>query len=197
MTRAAFHAAITSGLFRGSLPSWQRDPVDLIVDEGLRRARPICDIAYALATAYHETGRFKYDEEIGGGLGREYCRPVTLIRGASATYHGRGFVQLTWLRNYAVMGLYLSLEHGRVIDLVNNPDLAKMPDYASLILWEGMVRGTFTGKNLADYRIGDDALDYREARRIVNGTDKADLIAGYARQFEDALDLITDERNAA
>jgi hypothetical protein len=44
----------------------------------------------------------------------------------------------------------------------------------------------FTGKNLADY-IRPGSIDYRNARRIVNGTDKANRIAGYAKKFEEAL----------
>ena len=35
--------------------------------------------------------------------------------------------------------------------------------------------------------------DYEGARKIVNGTDKADMIAAYARQFELSLKLIGDE----
>ena len=46
--------------------------------------------------------------------------------------------------------------------------------------------GDFTGKDLADY-IDEDNCDYVEARRIVNGTDRAEQIAGYAEKFEAAL----------
>lgn len=48
---------------------------------------------------------------------------------------------------------------------------------------DGMEAGRFTGKKLSDYLPGD----YVNARRIINGTDKAEQIAGYARQFEAAL----------
>jgi hypothetical protein len=49
-----------------------------------------------------------------------------------------------------------------------------------------MVLGLFTGKKLSDY-IGPGKCDYVAARRIINGTDRARLIAGYARSFQDAL----------
>ncbi len=173
-------------LFYGSLPHWQRDPVVRIIREGQRRKRTIPEISYSLATGYHETDRWKYDEEIGKGRRRDYGEPILLIRGVRATYHGRGDTQLTWLSNYAKMSAYLSVEHGRPIDLVNHPELAKVPEYSSLIIWEGMVRGMFTGKNLADY-FGDGRCDYVGARRIINGTDKAKRIAGYAGKFESAL----------
>lgn len=183
-----FYADVTPGLFRGSLPDWQREPLRLIVHEGLRRGRAIPEIAYALATAYHETDRFKTDEEYGQGHGHAYGRLILLIRGRRASYHGRGFCQLTWLRNYARMALLLTLHHGRSVDLVNDPDLARQPDHGAFILWEGMIRGMFTGHNLADY-FGDGRADYRGARRIINGSDRAQLIAGHARHFEHALRL--------
>lgn len=186
MNMDKFSALIAEHLFYGSLPSWQRIPVFAIVNEGIRRNRSIEDIAYVLATGYHETGRWKYDEEIGEGRGRDYGEPIWLIRGKRVTYHGRGDVQLTWLHNYAKMSVFLTLEHQREINLVSNPDLVKEPEFASLVIWEGMVRGMFTGRNLADY-IRPGAADYVEARRIVNGTDQAQRIAGYARAFETDL----------
>lgn len=183
---SAFNAKVTQSLFKGSLPSWQAEPLRLIIAEGVRRKRPIQDIAYGLATAHHETSRFRYMSEIGAGRGKDYGDPVTLIRNSTAIYYGRGYVQLTWLQNYIRMSLRLSLEFGREINLVEHPELAMQPDYAALILWEGMIDGMFTGKSLSDY-INRDDVDYVGARRIINGTDKADLIAGYAATFESAL----------
>lgn len=193
--RQPLYAAVTPGLFRGSLPDWQREPMDRIIDEGEARARRVEECAYVLATAYHETGRFRHMEEIGQGEGRAYGEELALMGTGSritkrARYHGRGFVQLTWLANYARMALLTG------VDLVNAPERAAEPEIAAKILWEGMIRGTFTGKNLADY-FGDDRADYIEARRIVNGTDKAEMIAGYAREFEAALRLIGEAPPAA
>lgn len=183
---SSFFQEVTDSLFYGSLPEWQRRPVLRILEEGQRRHRSIEEIAYVLATGYHETGRWKYDEEIGEGRGRDYGEPIWLIRGRRVSYHGRGDTQLTWLHNYARMSVFLTLEHGREINLVSNPDLAKEPEYSSLIIWEGMVRGMFTGQNLADH-IRPGQADYIGARRIVNGTDQAERIASYARKFEAAL----------
>lgn len=187
MSRQAFYDAVTPGLFRGSLPDWQRDPLDRIIDEGLVRNRSIYDAAYVLATAYHETDRFKAMEEYGRGEGRPYGQDVLVYSGRSVRFHGRGFVQITWMGNY----VWASKNTG--VDLITNPDRAKEPAIAAKIIWDGMIEGAFTGKNLADY--SDNAtgrLDYISARRIVNGTDKAELIAGYAREFEKALGLIGD-----
>jgi hypothetical protein len=55
--------------------------------------------------------------------------------------------------------------------------------------------GLFTGKKLSDY-ITASKTDYVNARKIINGTDKAALIAGYAKQFEQILrDSATDTAN--
>jgi hypothetical protein len=50
----------------------------------------------------------------------------------------------------------------------------------------GMRQGLFTGRKLATY-INDAQCDYVNARRIINGTDRAQDIAGYAQTFETAL----------
>lgn len=49
-----------------------------------------------------------------------------------------------------------------------------------------MDRGLFTGKKLADY-FTSKSSDWVNARRIINGTDRADVIAGYAKDFYNAL----------
>ena len=55
---------------------------------------------------------------------------------------------------------------------------------------DGMIRGWFTGRKLLDY-IDGDRRDYVNARRIINGTDRAQVIAGYAMAFERALRAAT------
>jgi hypothetical protein len=50
----------------------------------------------------------------------------------------------------------------------------------------GMRNGIFTGKKLNTY-INGTTCDYINARRIINGTDKASLIKGYAVNFEACL----------
>ena len=70
-----------------------------------------------------------------------------------------------------------------------DPLFIEVPDIAAKIMRDGMVEGWFTGKRLGDYLQGSFAtlVQYQGARRIINGTDKAALIAGYAIQFESAL----------
>lgn len=172
-------------LFYGSLPPFQHDPLVTLVDKCLEvGVTDIKQIAYVLATAYHESGRFKFNEEFGKGGNRKYAKPIFVWGGKVDTFHGRGWVQLTWLGNYAQFTAKLSALTGREIDLINHPEqIYKDDEINAYITVVGMKEGLFTGKKLSDY-LGN---DYVNARRIVNGTDKAGQIAAYAKKFEEAL----------
>jgi len=131
-------------------------------------------IAYVLATAQHESHLGKLMEELASG--EEYQGRVDLDNlqpGDGRKYKGRGFVQLTGRRNYTFWTDRLG------IDLVNRPERAKEFTIAAKILVQGMRDGTFTSKKLSDY-LGDDFVG---ARRIINGNDRAELIAEIAREF--------------
>jgi putative chitinase len=144
-------------------------------------------LAYVLATAWHETGRFKWLREIWGPTPaqKRYEGRADLGNNAAGDgkkFMGRGLVHITGRRNYTDWSRRLG------IDLLKKPALAEEMPIAARILVEGMVKGTFTGKKLLDY-INSDQCDFVGARRIVNGTDKAALIAGYAEKFSAALGL--------
>jgi putative chitinase len=140
--------------------------------------------AYVLATIKHETaGTFHPVEEIGKGRGHDYGKPVN-----GHVYYGRGYAQLTWERNYATMGKRLN------VDLVQRPELALRPDVAWAVLSLGMREGLFTGHRLEKF-IHATKCDYFNARRIINGTDRAALIAGYAIHFEHYLRVSLEAPN--
>lgn len=137
-------------------------------------------LAYGLATAWHEA-RFKPIPEWGKGKGRPYAKPGKY----GQPQYGRGLVQLTWDFNYEWADKALGLNGS----LLRNFDRALEPDIAARILVLGMETGAFTGKGLRKYLSGEVATleQFREARRIINGMDKADLIAGHAVKFQAAL----------
>ena len=140
-----------------------------------------------LATVKHECANtWRPIEEYGKGQGRPYGQPtvVTDQNGTqyTNTYYGRGFVQLTWRMNYDKMGQALGLANG----LVLHPEHALEPITAYRIMSYGMRHGSFTGKGLPSY-IQEDACDYLNARRIINGLDQADRIQGYAQMLESVL----------
>lgn len=95
-------------------------------------------------------------------------------------WHGRGFVQLTWQANYIRAGKALD------VDLISKPDRALDAETAAEILVIGCKEGWFTGKKLGDY-ITLQKSDFVNARRVVNGTDKAQQIAKLAEQYDAAL----------
>jgi predicted chitinase len=89
-------------------------------------------------------------------------------------------VQLTGRRNYTTFSKLVG------VDLVANPDAAMQDDIAVKIMFEGMARGLFTGKKLTDY-FTPKSSDWVNARKIINGLDRANDIAGYAKRFYDTL----------
>ena len=143
-----------------------------------KSAHHLRQAAYMLATAKHETANtFAPIEEYGKGKGLPYGKPD---RKTGLVYFGRGYVQLTWVKNYQTMGTVLGLP------LYTQPDLALRYDVAYKIMSYGMTHGTFTGVALRRY-INEGKTDYQNARKIINGTDKADIIAGYASAIEQMM----------
>lgn len=140
-------------------------------------------LAYICATSYHETGaKMQPVEEIGKGKRHPYGKidPKT-----GKAYYGRGDVQLTWADNYTKMGKLIG------VDLYNNPDLALDSKNSKAIMFEGMLtgksfQGDFTGKHLNNY-FNKTTNDPLGARRIINGTDKAKLIASHYEKFLKAI----------
>lgn len=177
MDKAIFFNHVRNNLFNGILSQLQVDGMNIILDEFFKRnLKDDRWLAYIMATVYHETAATMQPiPEYGKGRGREYGKPDD--RGH--VYYGRGYVQLTWKRNYKLF------DERYDIGLVDNPDLALQPNIAVKILFDGMINGLFTGKSLGEYF--NAANDWVNARAIVNGSDKAHLIASYAYHFYDAI----------
>ena len=183
--RTKFFAAYTAAF--GQLKQSQSDGLEalLAASEGDPQITDLRWLAYMFATVKHECAdTWRPIEEYGKGKGHKYGNPVTVTdsTGKSFTnvYYGRGYVQLTWKDNYQSMGQALENR------LVYEPALALDADVAYKIMSFGMRRGSFTGKKLSDY-IGAGGADYVNARKIINGLDQAERIAGYAQKLEAIL----------
>lgn len=179
MNLPAFFNKLRFSLFNGKLTDGQVDGINDILSQwdksGYTDPRWL---AYILATAFHETAHTMQPiEEYGKGKGHSYGE---IDSATGKAYYGRGHVQLTWLENY----VYWSTRIGR--DLVKHPEDALIPEVSTYILVHGMVDGSFTGRKLSRY-FNDSVDDPINARRIINGLDKAQLIASYHKKILDAI----------
>ncbi len=180
INRGFFFTQVRRTMFSSNLRQSQVYGINAILD-GWEAEYAACDdrwLAYALATTYHETDQCMQPiEEYGKGRRLPYGKadPTT-----GQAYYGRGFVQLTWERNYKTMADLLG------VDFVNHPDLALELDNATHIMFVGMTKGLFTSKSFGNY-FNKTAEDWVNARRIINGLDKAQAIAVYGHNFYSAI----------
>lgn len=198
MNRETFFAYVRNAPFGGSLLTPQVDGMTAILDQWeLSGASDDRWLAYMLATTFHETGTYMLpiketvmpyqtnknpsDATVIARLDAAYkkgtlkvSKPYWRKDANGLAWFGRGLVQITHRVNYDKFGL------GK------NPSVALDMPVAIRILFDGMVKGMFTGLRLSDFfnATTDDPIG---ARKIVNGTDKAKLIAGYHKNFLDAI----------
>lgn len=179
--RPKFYEKIKPLLFNGKMSQSQVDGTNAILDEYElnHKDMDIRWLAYMLATVYHECDKTMQPiEEYSKGKGKAYG-----IKGKyGQSQHGRGFVQLTWDSNYEKADKKLKLNGA----LLKNFDLAMKLPVATKILFFGMTEGWFTTRKLIGYFSSKNEDPYN-ARRIINGTDKAKLIEGYYHKFLSAL----------
>lgn len=176
------------------------------------------ELAYMLATTKHETAHtFRGIKEYGQGSGRSYGKEIEVSYTDAAKktkvyknkYFGRGYVQLTWGYNYQRVdeklgyGKYPNKNKTKpedfnkgftISDAIKsvylNPDKVLEQENAYIAMVYGMQKGIFTGKKISDY-VNNVKTDYYNARRVINGIDKATDIAAYAENFEIILLLST------
>jgi len=184
----------------GKLSQAQVDAINFIVD-AMDKDKSITypQGAYILATIWHETATTMQPiAEYGKGKGRTYGtwfknskgQLYSFKDGSKTTaylyddyphlYYGRGETQNTWFVNYEKLSKVFG------VDFLSNPDLLLTQEWSTPVTIYSMKTGLYTGKKLSDY-IHQSKKDYVNARRIINGMDKAKLIAGYADIFERAL----------
>jgi len=189
-------------LFDGTLRKKQVEGLTALLDywEKHHAAKDDRWLAYVLGTAHHEVDRkmqpikeygsdryFFRMYDIKGDRPHVARRLGNLAKGDGVKFHGRGFVQITGRANYADwqnrLGKDLTSTRARA-------DQVLKLKIATEIIFEGMIKGTFTGKKLSDYFMNV-KQDWEGARRIVNGTDKKALIASYAKSYYAAISYTT------
>lgn len=188
--RELFFNSVRKSPFSGKLTPGQVSGMEAILGEWERRGlTDIRQLAYMLATVFHETGpanKPKHMQPVTEYGSKAYFNRYegrkdlgNTVPGDGYRFRGRGYVQITGRRNYQLASTKLG------VDFVANPERVLEPTLASAIMFVGMAEGWFTGRKLFDYF--NAKTDWVNARRIINGTDKAQEIASYARAFHTAL----------
>lgn len=176
--------SLRNNLFRNGFTQSRVDALNYLVKKCKEAGMSYPECAYTLATVYHETGVVQNGKLVRTMQPVKEAGSDSYLRSKKYyPYIGYGYVQLTWKENYERIGRLIG------VDLIKNPEKALEPEIAAEIMTQGMLKGWFTGvgfrKNRPVNRYNRD--DYICARAIINGTDKAELIAGYAMDFEKAL----------
>lgn len=198
--RAAFFAAVRLNPFPGALTAGQVTGMSAILDE-CPPDTPLDHLAYDLGTCPIETGWTMLPVKEKGGAAyytRMYDirgdRPAkakelgNLSPGDGALFCGRGYLQLTGRSNYRRATSRLR-DLGFLpapTNLEMTPDIAMEPGIAAAILFVGTREGWFTGRKLSHY-FGPGKADWKGARAIINGQDRAAEIALHAQAFRAAL----------
>lgn len=142
--------------------------VNKLLAESSKQGLTAAQTAYVLATAEHESN-------MGNSMVESYKYASTRNYGGGPTYRGRGYPHLTHKRNYKKFGV------------ADNPAHAANPEFSAHVIVEGMINGSFTGQTLEGHIPRNGTADFVHARKIINGMDRAKLVAGYADRFLDAL----------
>lgn len=178
MNKDAFYATVAAKL--GRLSDMQRRGFETVL--AACAGAPLAHAAYMLATPWHETAKTMQPVREAFWLTEDWRK--THLR--YYPWYGRGYVQLTWEKNYQRADDELGLGGS----LIANADRAMEPAIAAQIMRKGMDEGWFTGVKLSAVLPMSGVADrehYMNARTIINGHDKADLIEDYAQIFERAL----------
>lgn len=173
-------------IFKSGYTQRQVDSINAIVSECNKQGVAMPEqVAYILATAWHESrlepikewGSDKYLYKYDTGKLAKDLGNTPEADGDGQFYAGRGFVMITGRNNYAKYQEILG------VPILDHPDIVLEIPVSAFIIVDGMMNGRFTGRKLPDY-VNENKIDYVNARRVVNGTDRAQMIADYARQFE-------------
>jgi putative chitinase len=182
--------------FGGRLTQLQVEGVERLIVAWDRHAPQPAEerqLAYVLATIFHETGgRMQPVRETFATSDAQAIRRLDAAMAAGrlpqvskpywrAGWFGRGDVQTTHERNYRKVGEAIG------VDLVADPGKLLNPDVSAKAAIVGMLQGLFVPGHDLDRYFNPEREDPEGARQIINGTDKASLIAGYYRNFLDSL----------
>lgn len=183
MNKEFFFSEVRTKLLGGKILQLQVDGLNAFLSANELYRVGNKQFAYILATVHHETDKtFQPIEEYGKGKGKLYGTNVkqdkTAYFDTKNIFYGRGYTQNTWYENYKKLTALNT--HGW--DFFNKPELLLQVESSIWATFTAMQIGLYTGKKLSDY-INVQKCDYVNARKIINGLDKAQLIADYANEY--------------
>jgi putative chitinase len=176
--RQRFFAAVRHGPFPGRIDQRQVDGLNHILDYAEKRNFQVWDeLASMLGQAYLETGKTMQpvrEAYYMGSKAEAYLKTKKYY-----PWVGEGLIQVTWEANHKKFG-------------ATQPGQMMTWDKALPALFDGMLKGMFTGRKLDDYFHGPEnarVQDWRGARAIVNPKDYKtyDTIATWSKQFYQAI----------
>lgn len=196
MNRTTFYDAVRQPLFSGKIAEKQLAGMEALLNEWERqKLTDLRWLAYILATTYHETARTMQPiEEFGKGRNMDYGKKLKMGKGPGKRvpyttpdklYYGRGHTQNTWFENYEKL-TRAAAKQGFDWDFLNKPELLLQMEPSIWATFFAMQTGLYTGKALMHF-FNDTTEDWKNARKIINGLDKADQIATQAKVFFAAL----------
>ena len=183
--RDAFFDRVRADPFGGNLTQSQVDGMNYLLDvweEHFAEQNPTDGtqwLAYCLATAFHETAADDgADRGIREGrrrlLRRSLPGPMASATTGAATSSSPGTKTTSRASRSSATNTRIECP------MVRYPHRMLEHEPAALILYDGSIDGWFTGVGLPQYFNAAKGIeDPYNARRVINGTDKADLIAGY------------------
>ena len=187
---------LTAALSKADISrAWRANAIDgavRIVTYGYANKYSTAEIAFNLAQAEHETGRWmapiregcsrqgpagtdaQAREAIASALRKGLIKLDYLTAVNGQSYYGRGLIQITWKDNYA------KFERITGRPLVGRPDLALEWPVALGIMYKGINLGVFRKAKFSDFITGVPTVSaYASARNIVNGdTRKYGVVTG-------------------
>jgi predicted chitinase len=196
MNKTVFYTYVRNAPFGGRLSQSQIDGMTAMLaawekyGDGDNRK-----LAYGLATAFHETGgRMTPIREAFATSTANAIRALDKAWAAGRMpqvrtpywregWFGRGRIQTTHLPNYQFVQTKTGLQ------CVTNPDILLTEQGDAKVFWPSLFEGWWTrGRERFSKYFDDDTTDPVGARAMVNGKDKARLIASHYASFLAAIE---------